>query len=110
MLKGVAFEGNSEVIKAESRQALDEAVAILQPRTSVRLEIQGHTDNTGDSDYNLKLSDKRAASVKAYLVGKGIAAYRLETKGYGDAKPVADNTTEEGRTANRRIEFKVLSR
>ena len=110
VLKGVTFEVNSDVLKPESRQVLDEAVAILQPRTSVRLEIQGHTDNTGNSAYNMKLSDKRAAAVKAYLVSKGIAADRLEAKGYGDTMPVADNSTAEGRNANRRIEFKVLSR
>lgn len=110
VLKGVTFEVNSDVLKPESRQVLDEAVAILQPRTSVRLEIQGHTDNTGNSAYNMKLSDKRAAAVKAYLVGKGIAADRLEAKGYGDTLPVADNATAAGREANRRIEFKVLSR
>ncbi len=110
VLKGVTFEVNSDVLKPESRQVLDEAVAILQPRTSVRLEIQGHTDNTGNSAYNLKLSEKRAAAVKAYLVSKGIAADRLEAKGYGDTMPAADNSTPAGREANRRIEFKVLSR
>lgn len=110
VLAGVTFEVNSDVILPESRQVLDEAVAILQPRTSVRLEIQGHSDNTGDSAYNLKLSAKRAAAVKAYLVEQGIAADRLETKGYGDTMPAADNSTPEGRDANRRIEFKVLSR
>jgi OOP family OmpA-OmpF porin len=110
VLKGVTFEVNSDVLKAESKATLDEAAATLQPRTSVRLEVQGHTDNTGNAAANQALSEKRAAAVKAYLVDKGIAADRLETKGYGDTAPVADNATAAGRDANRRIEFKVLSR
>lgn len=110
VLKGVTFEIGSDVIKAEGKAILDEAAAILLPRTSVRLEVQGHTDNTGNAASNVTLSEKRAAAVKAYLVAKGVAADRLEAKGYGATMPVADNATAAGRDANRRIEFKVLSR
>ncbi|OGR41938.1 MAG: hypothetical protein A2X35_11565 [Elusimicrobia bacterium GWA2_61_42] len=110
VLKGVTFEIGSDVIKAEGKTILDEAAATLLPRTSVRLEVQGHTDNTGNAAANVTLSEKRAAAVKAYLVEKGVAADRLEVKGYGADAPVADNATSEGRDANRRIEFKVLSR
>ena len=110
ILKGVTFEVNSDVITPEGKTILDEAVGILQPRSTVRLEIQGHTDNTGDKAYNQNLSEKRAQAVKAYLVGKNLSADRFETKGYGDTVPVADNATAEGRNQNRRIEFKVLSK
>lgn len=110
ILKGVTFEVNSDIITPEGKAILDEAVGILQPRSSVRLEIQGHTDNTGDKTYNQNLSEKRAEAVKAYLVSKNLSADRFETKGYGDTVPVADNATPEGRNLNRRIEFKVLSK
>ena len=110
VLKGVTFQTGSDVIKAEGKTILDEAAAILLPRTSVRLEVQGHSDNTGNAAYNVTLSEKRAAAVKAYLVAKGIAADRLDAKGYGASMPIADNATAAGRDANRRIEFKVLSR
>ena len=110
VLKGVTFQSGSDVLAASSAQALDEAAAILLPRKSVRIEIQGHTDSSGDAQKNLALSDKRAVTVKNYLVGKGVEAGRLETKGYGSSVPVGDNATAAGRAANRRIEFKVLSR
>jgi len=110
VLKGVTFQSGSDVLAGSSAQALDEAAAILLPRKSVRIEIQGHTDSTGDAQKNLALSEKRAVTVKNYLVGKGVEAGRLETKGYGSSVPVGDNATAAGRAANRRIEFKVLSR
>lgn len=110
VLKGVTFQSGSDMLAASSAQALDEAAAILLPRKSVRIEIQGHTDSSGDAQKNLALSDKRAVTVKNYLVGKGVEASRLETKGYGSSVPVGDNATAAGRAANRRIEFKVLSR
>lgn len=110
ILRGVTFEVNSDVLTSGGMTILDEAVTILKPRASVRLEIQGHTDNTGDAKHNMALSQKRAEAVKRYLVDKGIAPERLETKGYGDSMPVGDNSTEQGRESNRRIEFKVLSK
>ncbi|MCX5783647.1 MAG: OmpA family protein [Elusimicrobia bacterium] len=110
ILKGITFKIDSDIITDEGKLALDEAVGILAPRTAVRVEIAGHTDNTGSPDYNMALSGRRAESVKKYLVEKGIAADRLETKGYGDTQPIADNKTREGRSTNRRIEFKVLSK
>ncbi len=76
----------------------------------MRLEISGHTDNTGSLRINQKLSRDRASSVVNYLVGKGIPQEMLESKGYADTQPVAENNTTEGRTKNRRVEFIVLSK
>lgn len=110
VLKGVNFETNSDKIKTESFGALDEAAAVLAARSRVRVQIQGHTDSMGNDKMNLDLSDRRAVSVKKYLVGKGVSAGQLETKGFGETVPVADNNSVAGRAQNRRIEFKVLSR
>ena len=84
---------------------LDEAVAVLKKYEGMRLRIEGHTDNQNKADMNHKLSHDRAASVRAYMVSKGIAESRLESEGYGDTKPARPNDTPAGRTANRRIEF-----
>jgi outer membrane protein OmpA-like peptidoglycan-associated protein len=110
VLKGVNFETSSDKIKTESYGVLNDAAEVLKARSKVRVEIQGHTDNMGDDKMNLDLSTRRAASVKNYLVGKGVSAGQLETKGFGESAPVADNNTTAGRAQNRRIEFKVLSR
>ena len=69
--------------------------------------IEGHTDNTGDNAYNLELSQKRAEAVKKYLTEHGIDPVRLTPKGYGDAQPIADNSTPQGRAMNRRVEVKL---
>jgi len=72
------------------------------------VEIAGHTDSVGDVDYNVKLSKRRASSVKQYLIKKGIDPSKVVTKGYGLTEPVADNETEEGRAKNRRVELIIL--
>ena len=72
------------------------------------MEIGGHTDSTGEDAYNMGLSQRRAESVRSYLVSKGVKASRLEAKGYGETKPVASNDTNEGRAKNRRVELKKL--
>ena len=82
-------------------------VAELKKDSTLRLEIQGHTDNVGKPANNMILSDKRAASVKAYLVKKGIDPARLKSHGYGDSKPVQPNKTAAGRAKNRRTEFNL---
>jgi outer membrane protein OmpA-like peptidoglycan-associated protein len=73
------------------------------------VEIDGHTDTVGTQDYNLKLSQARAKTVRLYLHEKGIKMNRMTVDGFGFFKPVADNNTEEGRALNRRVEFKVLT-
>jgi len=76
----------------------------------LRIRITGHTDNVGDRDSNAKLSQARADAVKQYLVDKGVAADRIETRGAGPDEPIADNDTPAGQQKNRRIEFKLLER
>jgi OOP family OmpA-OmpF porin len=102
----IQFETNKAVIKSESFGLLDEITAAVRDATQIKkLSIEGHTDDVGADKYNQKLSEQRAASVKAYLVEHGIDAGRLESKGWGEAKPVGDNKTPEGKEQNRRVEF-----
>lgn len=101
----VQFDTNSANIKPESYAELDTFVRFFNDVPSANGELQGHTDNVGKDAYNLKLSQRRADSVKAYVVSKGVDAARITTKGYGEAQPIADNTTVEGRAANRRVLF-----
>ncbi len=108
-IKGILFELNSAEIKSKSEKVLGKALAVLKKFPSVRFEIAGHTDNTGKPETNLKLSQARADSVKAWFVGKGIDAKRIVAKGYGDAKSVASNRSARGRARNRRIEFVLLN-
>jgi outer membrane protein OmpA-like peptidoglycan-associated protein/opacity protein-like surface antigen len=107
VLIGVNFEFNSANLTKESFSILLNALQVLTEHPEMQVEIQGHSDNIGSNDYNLILSEKRAKVVRDYLVANGINADRLEAKGIGESDPVADNNTIEGRTLNRRIEFKV---
>lgn len=102
---GILFDTGSDHIRAESTPTLKEMVAMLTEHPDLSLTIEGHTDNVGDAQANLALSAKRAEAVKAYLVGKGVSAERLATKGLGATKPAAPNTTVEGRQQNRRVEL-----
>ena len=101
----IFFGLNSTRILPESFQALDEVAGIMAEHPECRLTINGHTDNMGNAAYNLSISQKRADAVKAYLVGKGIAASRITATGYGHQKPIADNQTVSGRAKNRRVEL-----
>ena len=102
----IQFETNKAVIKPESFGLMDEITAAVRDAPQIKkLSIEGHTDDVGSDKYNQKLSDQRAASVKAYLVEHGIDAGRLASKGWGESKPIADNKTEEGKEQNRRVEF-----
>lgn len=106
-LTGVKFETGKATLKKESNSILDQVVKVMTDNPSYNLEIHGHTDSQGDDAKNMKLSDDRAASVRQYLEGKGIAANRLRSFGHGEEQPVADNATAAGRAQNRRVEFKV---
>ncbi len=104
-LEGVTFATGSATLTPESESTLETAYNTLYQNPEVAVEIQGHTDNVGKRATNMKLSQARADAVKAWLVAKGITAERITTKGFGPDKPVAPNTTKEGKAKNRRIDF-----
>jgi len=109
VLRHVFFDTDKATLKPESFDELDKFVRMMDQNTSVRVEIGGHTDNVGGYDYNIKLSQRRAATVKNYLTSKGIEAKRVTSVGYGETRPIVSNDDEEGgRAINRRVEFKVL--
>ena len=105
--KNVFFATASDKLLAQSNKRLNDVVSILNENPSYKIQIDGHTDSQGKDEYNLDLSNRRAASVKAYLVSKGIAEGRLNSTGYGETKPVADNNTAKGRAQNRRVEMNL---
>jgi len=102
------FANNSTRILAESEEALNDLKTFLTENPQLRIRIVGHTDNVGSDQFNLKLSEGRAASVKEALVKRGVAPERIETLGMGKRQPIASNDTEEGRAQNRRVEFVIL--
>lgn len=104
------FETGSATLKPESQEQLKNIAEILKAYPDVNIKLGGYTDNTGNANSNLKLSGDRAASVKGELVKLGIADARLESEGYGQEHPVADNATEEGRAKNRRISVRVTKK
>ncbi|MCD4833081.1 MAG: OmpA family protein [Bacteroidales bacterium] len=110
VLNNIFFETNKATIKPESTTELERLANLLIENPTIRLEISGHTDNVGSYRANQKLSESRAKSVVDYLVEKGVGSSRLEYKGYSFNQPIADNNTAEGRSQNRRVEFKVLSK
>jgi outer membrane protein OmpA-like peptidoglycan-associated protein len=101
----IHFEFDKDKIRPESFPVLDAVVEVLVQNPKIRIEIQGHTDNKGSPDYNKRLSDRRAASVRKYLVAKGVAGDRLTSKGYGMERPLLPNTTDVNRALNRRVQF-----
>ncbi len=105
VLEGIVFKTGSAEIMPESEEILMKAYNTLSDNTGIVVEIHGYTDNVGRRASNMKLSKARAESVKAWLIAKGIAATRITAKGFGPDKPIGDNTTDEGRQKNRRIEF-----
>lgn len=108
-IKGIRFLHGSAKIRRSSNTVLNGAAAVFLEFGDLRLEVQGHTDNSGTPERNAELSQQRADSVKAYLVSKGVATERIESKGYGQDAPIAENVTSAGREANRRVEFKLLT-
>lgn len=101
---GINFDTDSDHLRADAKPAIDELLEALKLNPTWKVDIQGHTDATGGAAHNLDLSRRRAASVKAALVAAGIAADRMTTAGFGQAKPVASNDSEIGRAQNRRVE------
>ena len=109
ILKNIFFETKKFQLDPKSQAELDKIVQLLNDNATLKIEISGYTDNVGKPSDNLSLSNNRAKSVVSYLIGKGIASKRLVAKGYGETKPVSDNTTEEGKAKNRRTELRVIS-
>lgn len=103
------FESGRAVLTASSDKVLDQLAELLNTYPANRVLIEGHTDNTGDTHFNLRLSELRAKAVRDYLIKKGgYQASRFQVVGYGDTKPVADNNTKVGRSLNRRVEVTIL--
>ncbi len=109
-LYNIYFETNSYAILPGSKSELDRVVKFLKNNNKLKVEIQGHTDSTGNAGINMKLSKERAKSVVDYLVEKGINSAQLKYSGYGDTKPIAGNETEEGRKLNRRTTIKIIEK
>lgn len=108
VFKNLTFETGKAVIKPTSYPALDGLLALLNKKPEFKVLIEGHTDNTGSESLNNKLSQERAGAVKKYLIQKGIEDARIISVGYGPSRPVADNSTPEGRAKNRRVEFTII--
>ena len=105
-MHGILFDTGQATIRDESKGDLQALGDLLKQQAALRLEIQGHTDNVGAAAFNQRLSEARAVAVKQYIVTNfGVAADRLTTAGFGDTKPVSDNSTEIGRAQNRRVEL-----
>ena len=107
MLRGVNFDFDKSNIRPDAAVILDEAASMLSEHPSGNVTVAGHTDSIGTEVYNQGLSERRAKSVKDYLVGKGVEASRLSTVGYGESNPIASNSTKDGRALNRRVELNL---
>jgi outer membrane protein OmpA-like peptidoglycan-associated protein len=106
ILEGVNFITDSADLTPESKTILDKVAESLQEWREVDVEVGGHTDSEAGASYNEELSQRRAESVRDYLVSKGVASSRLSAKGYGETRPIASNKTPEGRAKNRRVELR----
>jgi outer membrane protein OmpA-like peptidoglycan-associated protein len=105
----VRFDTNKSTLTATAKANLDKLVPVFNQYPDTNIQIYGYTDSTGTPEYNLTLSEQRAASVKSYLIGKGLAATRFVTSGLGIADPIATNETPDGRSKNRRVEFAITA-
>ena len=110
VLKNIFFDYNKFELKPESQVELDKLVQLMNDNPAVKIQVEGHTDNIGNAAENLRLSENRAKSVMNYLVSKSIKPERMLAKGFGATKPVADNSTEQGRGQNRRTEIKIIGK
>lgn len=108
VLKNIFYQTNAFALAEKSFVELEKLALFLQKNPSLRIEIQGHTDNIGSKSYNKSLSENRAKTVYDALIGLGVTADQLMYQGYGDSQPIADNLTEAGRASNRRTQFKVI--
>lgn len=107
-LNHLIFEKGKSVIDPQSFDELDEVVAMLKANERIEIQLEGHTDNLGNADANMKLSQQRVEAVKKYFVSKGIDKERIKTKAFGGTRPIATEKTEQARALNRRVEMRVL--
>jgi len=107
-LNSLNFETGKATIKQESYVLLDDIVELMKLKPDMKILIEGHTDSDGEDTANLILSDQRAKAVKAYLISKGINSNRISSIGYGETRPLADNSSAEGKAKNRRTEVRIL--
>jgi len=105
----VRFDTNKSTLTSQAKANLDKIVPVFNEYADTDINIYGYTDSTGKAEYNLNLSEQRAAAVKNYLVSKGLKSSRFKTTGLGIADPIASNDTAEGRTQNRRVEFAITA-
>jgi len=110
ILENISFELNSSKLTESSYPTLNYLVECFNTYPKLKIEIAGHTDNTGNTEDNINLSESRAKSVVDYLISAGVEPNRVDAKGYGESLPISNNTTEVGREKNRRVEFKILQR
>ncbi len=106
-LQDITFETGKADLKPDSNEELDRLVSLLEGNQTIKVEISAHTDDVGNDDSNLKLSEKRAKMVVDYLTGKGIKGERMTAKGYGETQPIVANDTDENKAKNRRVQFKI---
>ena len=107
-LNHIYFETSKFDLLAESYYELDKVVKLLRENPTMKIEIDGHTDNVGNAEKNQVLSSNRATAVMNYIISKGVSADRISAKGYGITKPIVGNDTPENRQLNRRVEFTIL--
>jgi OmpA-OmpF porin, OOP family len=105
--QNIYFVTGSAKLQSKSFKGLKDVAAIMKNNPMMYLDIDGHTDNVGSDEFNQKLSDDRAAAVKAYMVSQGVEEDKLHAEGHGESTPVADNKTAAGRQKNRRVEMKL---
>ena len=108
VLRGVNFDFDKATIRPDAADILAEAARILEEEPGINVSVDGHTDAVGSDAYNERLSEQRAGAVRDHLARLGVAPGRLQTRGFGESRPVASNATEEGRAQNRRVELNVI--
>jgi outer membrane protein OmpA-like peptidoglycan-associated protein len=108
MPSGITFATDSANLDPRFRPTLDQVADVLEDYNQTYIDVYGHTDSTGSDSYNQSLSERRAGSVASYLETRGVVRARVATRGFGESQPIADNGTEEGRAANRRVEIKIV--
>jgi OOP family OmpA-OmpF porin len=108
VLDHLIFEQGKAVINPKSFQQLDELVAMMKDSPKIEIQLEGHTDNVGNQQANLKLSQQRVDAVKKYITTRGVSKNRVQTKAFGGSQPIAKENTEEARAKNRRVEMRVL--